>query len=49
MAASRKVTQEEANALAEKHGALYFETSAKDNTNINEAMESLASELITMS
>ena len=38
---NRKVSSEEGNALAEKHGIPYIETSAKCNININEMFEDL--------
>jgi GTPase SAR1 family protein len=37
----RKVTSEEAKALAEQHKMQYFETSAKLNKNIDELMQHL--------
>jgi len=40
------VTEQEAKALADKHGMKYLATSAKMNTNVTEAFETLAKEAL---
>lgn len=41
----RKVTKEEGQKLANQYKMKYFETSAKDNTNVTESVESLVKEI----
>ena len=40
------VDRNEAQQIAEKHGILYFETSAKDSTNLDLAMKTLITNII---
>ena len=42
LAARRKVTAEEASALAQRHSMPYFEVSAKDSTNVESVFHSVA-------
>ncbi|KCV69667.1 rab family, other [Fonticula alba] len=44
---SRKVSTEEAEALAKEYGIRYFETSAKEDINVTEAFRTLASDIKT--
>ena len=43
----RMVTKYEAQAFAVKHGSRYMETSAKENTGIDELFSSLASSILS--
>lgn len=45
LADKRVVTREDGLALAEKHSAIYFETTAKDYETINEAFSVLVTNL----
>ena len=42
----RTVTQEEAEAVAEKHGISYVETSVRDNSNVSEPFLQLTKKLL---
>ena len=42
----RKITEEEANKLAKDFNVPYFETSAKDNTNIKETFDFIIKEIL---
>ena len=46
LAANRQVKLEEGKELAEKHGMLFFETSAKSGTGIESAFMTAAQEII---
>jgi len=43
----RKVTYEQGAELAEKFGISFFETSAKTNTNVDQAFESIAQDIVS--
>ena len=42
LATRRKVTAEEASALAQKYNMQYFEVSAKDNSNVEKVFQAIA-------
>jgi len=43
---SRKITFEEANGFAKKHQLKYFETSAKESTNVDEVFSFIAETIL---
>lgn len=45
LAHKRKVPQADAQALADKYGMMYFETSAKDDTNVEQCFGRLAKQI----
>ena len=46
---NREVSTEDGEKLAKEHNLEFFETSAKDNININEAFENLVSQILSVS
>lgn len=48
MAQNRQVSNEEAQALANKYQLRYFETSAKDNTNVDEVFMDVAMRIYSL-
>jgi len=43
---NRKVTEEEGEELARKHGMMFIETSAKEKIGVNEAFEEVVNKVI---